>query len=233
MTTPYTGSNWIDALPAEVRAITRQRMPIRQVAKGEVIYREGQMHGALWQIMCGSVRVTNQTLEGKEVVFAIFAVGDCLGEICLIDALPAANTATAMEPVEVGELSKSDFDELFDQHPAFARQVAQLLCGRVRHMLAFYSDVTLRPLEQRMASRICYISAGGVGGNASPNLLFTQQDLAAMVGATRQAVSKVLNRWRGDGIIALEYGRITVLLPAELQGIAGEEFPWVGPPGKA
>ena len=89
-------------------------------------------------------------------------------------------------------------------------------------MLAFYSDVTLRPLEQRIANRICYIRHAGVGGSTAANLQFTQQDLAAMVGASRQAVSKVLNRWRGEGIISLEYGKITVLLPERLAGIAGD-----------
>lgn len=222
MAVPYTGSNWIDQLPMEVRQSTRERMSSRRVLKGGVIYHEGQHHSALWQIRSGTVRVTNQTPEGKEVVFALFSCGDCLGEISLVDGLPAANTATAMDAVELWELAQDDFDQLFQQYPAFARQVAQLLSGRVRHMLAFYSDVTLRPLEQRIANRICYIRHGGAGGITAANLQFTQQDLAAMVGATRQAVSKVLNRWRGEGIISLEYGRITVLLPARLEGIASD-----------
>ncbi len=214
-----SGSNWINELPDDIRDIAMSRMSMSQFGKGEVIYREGQVYTTLWQVVSGTVRVTNQTEEGKEVVFAIFGPGDCFGEISLVDGLPAANTATAMEQLKLAQLSKADFDDLFLEYSEFARQLAQLLCGRVRHLLNFYSDVTLRPLEQRIASRICYISGGGVGGSAMPTLEFTQQDLAAMVGATRQAVSKVLNQWRGDGIIALEYGRISVLSEERLQRI--------------
>ena len=220
MATPASGSNWIDQLPQPLGESVRARMTRRLVGKGEIIYREGELHGALWQVISGTVRVTNQAADGKEVIFAIFAAGDCFGEISLIDGLPAANTATAINEVELEELSGTDFDELFQQHPAFARQMAQLLCGRVRHMLTFYSDVTLRPLEQRIANRLCYLSSGGAGGSVSTDLQFTQQDLAAMVGATRQAVSKVLNQWRGEGIISLEYGRITVCSYASLEAIA-------------
>jgi CRP-like cAMP-binding protein len=128
------------------------------------IYAEGQGHTALWQVMSSTVRVTNQNPDGKEVVFAIFSSGDCFGEISLLDGLAAANTATAMDQVELAELAKPDFDELYHQYPAFAHQLMRLMCGRVRHMLNFYADVTLRPLEQRMASRILYIS----GAQQSP-----------------------------------------------------------------
>jgi CRP-like cAMP-binding protein len=192
----------------------------RLIRKGEIIYAEGQVHTALWQVMSGTVRVTNQNPDGKEVVFAIFSSGDCFGEISLLDGLAAANTATAMDQVELAELAKPDFDELYDQYPAFAHQLMRLMCGRVRHMLNFYADVTLRPLEQRMASRILYISGAQHSPSGSLELQCTQQDLAAMVGATRQAVSKVLNRWREQKIISLEYSRITVLLPDRLGDIA-------------
>ncbi|MFB3078131.1 MAG: Crp/Fnr family transcriptional regulator, partial [Lysobacterales bacterium] len=113
MTAPYTGSNWIDQLPADIRQLTRERMRERLLARGEVIYTEGLLHAALWQVVSGSVRVTNQTLDGKEVVFALFSNGDCFGEISLLDGLPAANTATAVERTELLELPRPDFDALY------------------------------------------------------------------------------------------------------------------------
>lgn len=86
-------------------------------------------------------------------------------------------------------------------------------------MLAFYTDVTLLSLEQRMASRILYINSDHPSPGVAGELQFTQQDLANMVGATRQAVSKVLNKWREEQMISLEYGRIKVLLPKALEDI--------------
>lgn len=218
MALPYTGSDWIAQLPQDVRAETLHCMRPRVFEKGDIIYAEGRRHNALWQVRQGSVRVTNQTPDGKEVLFALFSVGDCFGEISLLDGHPAANTATAAERVELAELSRGDFDELYQRHPAFAQQLLKLMCGRVRHMLNFYAEVTLRPLEQRIASRILYLRADD-GQEGVQALQFTQQDLANMVGATRQAVSKVLNQWREQGIISLEYGGITVHDPTGLQAI--------------
>lgn len=219
MTVQYTGSDWINQLPELERNATFARMRTITRKKGELIYSQGVTHDALWQLRSGTVRVSNQTPDGKEVIFAIFYSGDCFGEICLLDGLPAANTAVAIEPVELAELKKSDFDELYREYPAFADQLTRLMCSRVRHMLAFYTDVTLLSLEQRMASRILYINSDHPSPGVAGELQFTQQDLANMVGATRQAVSKVLNKWHEEQMISLEYGRIKVLLPKALEDI--------------
>ena len=224
MDSTVSSSNWIDQLPMELARLTRQRMSLRTVLKGEIIYTEGQVSDALWQVRQGMVRVTNQTLDGKEVVFAIFAAQDCFGELSLIDGQAAANTATAIERCELLELSKVDFDDLYQQHPAFPRQINRLLCGRVRHMLSFYADVTLRPLEQRMANRICYLSDGHFGAIQAAELAFTQQDFASMLGASRQAVSKVLNQWRQQGVIDLHYGKIRIVSFEQLQQISREQL---------
>lgn len=224
MTIPYTGSDWISQLPQLERDATLAQMRIRTIQKGEVIYSQGVTHDALWQLRSGTVRVTNQTPGGKEVVFAIFYSGDCFGEICLLDGQPAANTAMAIETVELAELKKSDFDELYRNYPVIADQLTRLMCSRVRHMLAFYTDVTLLSLEQRMANRIIYIGSDHPSPGDVGELQLTQQDLANMVGATRQAVSKVLNKWREGGLISLEYGSIKVLSLSALQEIVrGDE----------
>ncbi len=216
MVAPYSGSDWIDQLPDELRRHTRSLMRTRSVAKGEPIYIEGSRPMALWQLRSGAVRVTNQTPDGREVIFAIFGPGDCFGEISLIDGGLAANTAIAIERGELAELSKANFDQLYQNSPDFSHCLNRLLCARVRHMLHFYADVTLRSLEQRMANRIVYLV------NATPSesrVALTQQDLANMLGASRQAVSKVLNQWRDHGLIDLKYGGISVLQVASLQRI--------------
>lgn len=220
MTTPYKGNNWIDQLPPEAQQATLARMKRRRFNKGDVIYSEGRVHNSLWQVQRGSVRVTNETAEGKEVVFVIFSQGDCFGELTLLDGLPASNTATAQDQVELMELAKADFDALYLEYPVIANQLTRLLCARVRHLMHFYADAALRPLEQRMASRVLYLSSERIEANVNEELQFTQQELANMLGATRQAVSKVLNSWREQNLIALQYGKITVLSTSGLETVA-------------
>ncbi len=217
MVVPYSGSNWIGQLPEDLQLRTRELMRSRPVTKGELIYAEGSVLGALWQVRSGSVRVTNQAPDGREVIFAIFGPGDCFGEISLIDGGPASNTAMAIERGELAQLSKANFQRLYQDHAAFSRQLNRLLCARVRHMLHFYTDVTLRSLEPRMANRLVYLVNANPMGPPDYRVEITQQDLANMLGASRQAVSKILNQWRDDGLIALEYGGITVLQLSSLE----------------
>ncbi len=154
----FLGNNWITQLPADVQTAMMTTMRTKQYAKGEVIYRESEVPSAFWQVISGSVRVTNTHADGKEVVFAIFEHGDCMGELSIIDGKPASNTATAAEAVKLQEISRKDFNLLYKTHVEIAHQLNLLLSQRMRHMLSFYEDIALRPLETRLAHRICYLT---------------------------------------------------------------------------
>lgn len=210
----YLGNNWINQLPAAIQQATIELMTSRQCVKGEVIYTEGLINNALWQVVSGSVKVTNTSIDGKEVVFAIFEAGDCFGEISMIDGKTSLNTATTAENTELLELKRSDFDYLYHQYPEVPRQLSAMLAERTRHLVNFYQGMALRQLESRLAHRLCYLTGNLLGNNTiSPPTLeinATQQDISAMLGATRQAVSKILNQWRDEDVITIEYGRITI-----------------------
>lgn len=216
-------SNWIERLPDDVRAATEARMRDRHIDKGNTIYSFGEVGSALWQVRSGTVRISTYSADSKEVVFALFTDGDCFGEVSLLDNKPAANTAMAMSNCHLAELRRKDFDELYSQFPAFARELTVFLCERLRHMFSFYEEIATRPLEQRIAHRLCYINdllkADNEHELAEP-IAMTQQDLSNMLGASRQMVSKVLNQWQDDGIIAIEYGKLFIHDRARLRAIA-------------
>jgi CRP-like cAMP-binding protein len=91
-------------------------------------------------------------------------------------------------------------------------------------MVSFYEGIALRPLESRLAHRLCYLTGNLLNKNsispASLELSITQQDISAMLGATRQAVSKILNQWRDEDVITIEYGKITLLNTHYLANLA-------------
>jgi CRP-like cAMP-binding protein len=216
-------SNWIERLPDDVREATEASMRLREVDKGSTIYSYGEIGSALWQVRSGTVRISTYSADSKEVVFALFTDGDCFGEISLLDNKPAANTATAMTNCQLAELKRKDFDELYRQYPAFAKVLTEFLCERLRHMFSFYEEIATRPLEQRIAHRLCYINnllqADSDHELAEP-IAMTQQDLSNMLGASRQMVSKVLNHWRDEGIIGIEYGKLIIHDRSRLRDIA-------------
>jgi len=211
----FLGNNWITQLPESVQAAIVAKMRPKQCARGEVVYHEGELPDAFWQVISGSIRLTNISTDGKEVVFAIFTHGDCLGEISIIDGKPASNTATAVEPVELQEISRKDFNSLNQTYPQISHQLNLLLTQRMRHMIRFYEDIALRPQETRLAHRLCYLTGNLPRKNsaipATIEIKLTQQDIAAMLGASRQSISKILNQWQDNDIIQIEYGRIIIL----------------------
>ncbi len=220
----YIGNNWITQLPTQVQAATMALMHPRQYKKGDTIYQEGRIPNALWQVVSGSVRVVNTSSEGKEVVFAVFEAGDCFGEISMIDGKASSNTAVAIEALELMELPRDSFNHLYQTYPAFVQQLNGFLCERMRHLFSFYEGIALRPLESRLAHRLCYLT-GNIPNKTtfSPavnEINLTQQDISNMLGATRQAVSKILNQWRDANIISIDYGKITIHNPAQLALIA-------------
>jgi CRP-like cAMP-binding protein len=220
----YLGNNWINQLPDGIQQSTLALMKPRHYTKGEAIYTEGLVPNALWQVVSGTVKVTNTNIDGKEVIFAIFEAGDCFGEISMIDGKPSSNSSSALETVELLELKRQDFDTLYQQHPAVVRQLNAMLAERMRHMVSFYEGIALRPLESRLAHRLCYLTGNLLDKNtispASLEISITQQDIGAMLGATRQAVSKILNQWRDEDVISIEYGKITILNTSYLATLA-------------
>jgi CRP-like cAMP-binding protein len=220
----YLGNNWINQLPEAIQQSTLALMQPRRYRKGETIYTEGLIPNALWQVVSGTVKVTNTNIDGKEVVFAIFEAGDCFGEISMIDGKPSSNSSSALENVELLELKRQDFNALYKQYPAVVRQLNAMLAERMRHMVSFYEGIALRPLESRLAHRLCYLTGNLLNKNsispASLELSITQQDISAMLGATRQAVSKILNQWRDEDVITIEYGKITLLNTHYLANLA-------------
>ncbi|MFT6310873.1 MAG: CRP-like cAMP-binding protein [Porticoccus sp.] len=220
----YLGNNWINQLPDGIQQSTLALMKSCQYDKGEVIYAEGLIPSALWQVASGTVRMTNTSVDGKEVVFAIFEAGDCFGEISMIDGKASANTAIAQEACELLELKRQDFNYLYNEYPEVPRQLNAMLAERTRHLVSFYQGIALRPLESRLAHRLCYLTGNLLDKNtispASLEISITQQDIGAMLGATRQAVSKILNQWRDEDVISIEYGKITILNTSYLATLA-------------
>jgi len=100
-----------------------------------------------------------------------------------------------------------------------------MLCQRLRLLFGFFEGSALLPLPNRLAQRVVALSIEledqhHIGTN--PEIHLSQNDLANMMGSSRQAISKVLKSWEDQGLIKLDYGKTTILNLNEIKKIANE-----------
>jgi CRP-like cAMP-binding protein len=206
-------NSWISLLPQPVHDELTARMTPREYRDGQPVYSVGEMARELFLIRRGQVRLTNHTDDGTELLLGILQSGDCFGEHGLIDGLPRFSNAYSSGTTELMLLAKADFDELYQAHAEIARALNLILCYRFRLVFAVTGDASGLQLPQRLARllvRLGYMlgQPSANGTTLVPDLC--HEDLARMLGATRQSVSRALKGFEDSGSIQLSYRRILI-----------------------
>lgn len=210
--------NFIDELPAAVRAALRQRAVVRELALGEPVYRQGDEATEMYQLLTGSVKTCNYSLDGKEVITGQFKPGDCFGEMGLIDNLPRLSDTLATSSSQVLVIARAVFEDFYQRYPEFSQQLNVMLCRRVRMLYTQVEDSQLLNLHQRLArtlQRLAY-SHGDRDDSGQLCIDMSHEELGRLLGASRQSVSKELKNLEREGCIAIRYGKIHVVDLASL-----------------
>ncbi len=190
-----------DALAALAGRLRRRRLP----AGTPVVYK-GDPSGALHIIASGRVKVHQATLRGDEVILSILGPGDCFGEMSLLDGEPRSADISTLEAAELLLLDGDALRETLAAHPAVAWTLLQILSKRVRDGNAEREMLMTRDVPGRVAG--CLLRLAETSGRPQPDgsvrldLRLTQSDLAALIGATRERVSRALSAFRASGLIA-------------------------------
>lgn len=186
---------------------TTKRLPTRGV-----LCRKGEPGSTLYAVTKGRLKVVATGRDGREFVFNVMSPGDVIGEISLMDANPRSATAIALEPCEVLTLHRRDLLPFFERHPLVAIQVGAVLAAHVRRLSERAEDASFLPLPSRMAKTLVALARSYDGGDGGPPVIrLSQQDLADMIGATRESVNKWLRTWEQEGMVELMRGRLRVL----------------------
>lgn len=206
-------SSWISLLPQAIQSELTSRMTPRAYRDGQTVYSVGETARELYLIRQGQVRLSNHTEDGSELLLGIIQSGDCFGEHGLIEELPRFSNAYTSGATELLILAKPDFDELYGKHAEIARALNLILCYRFRLLFATTGDASSLQLPQRIARllvRLAYM-LGQPSVNGSTLLPdICHEDLARMLGATRQSVSRALKGLEDAGSIRLSYRRIYI-----------------------
>lgn len=192
----------------------------RTFKRGEVIFHKGDSGSTLFMIVLGQVKILLPSDSGEEALLAVLDAGDFFGELSLIDEQPRSATVVATEQTETLVLHRDDFLNFLSTNPGLAIDMLRVLAQRLRETDEFIEDAIFLDVPGRLAKKL--LELAGTYGRETPDgtvigLRLTQQELATMVGATRESVNKHLRAYRSRGYIEIDRQRIVILRPKELQ----------------
>jgi CRP/FNR family cyclic AMP-dependent transcriptional regulator len=213
--TPLFASLGADQIAEVARVARRYRY-----GRDEVIFYQDDPGDTFYVILSGQVKVSVTSLEGQEAILVMLDAGESFGEFSLLDEQPRSATIETTRPTEVLALRKDDFYRLLRQSPDIAIGLLKVLTKRLRDTDQLVQDAAFLDVGQRLAKKLLgLMEAHGrqTERGIEIDLQLTQQDLASMIGATRESVNKQLGVCRDSGILAVDRQRITILRPQTLK----------------
>src|SRR5699024_5935067 len=192
----------------------RERMQESTYRRGEEIFREGTPGDRLYVIGAGKVKLGHTAPDGREHLLAILGPGEILGEVSLYDPGPRTATATALSQTVVVELQHTYLLRVLDARPEISQHLLRSLAIRLRRTNDKVSDLIFSDVPGRVARSLLELGAR-FGQQTERGLRvthdLTQEELAQLVGATRETVNKALAEFSSRGWLQLD-GRSVILL---------------------
>lgn len=189
------------------------RAHVRSFAARQDIVRAGDLPLSLYLILEGSVSVLSEE-RGREMVLAYLNAGDFFGEMCLFpEQARRSAIVRTRTPVKVAELDLGAFRVFADQHPDIMRIIAGQLAARLRDTSRRLHDLTFLDVAGRLARELLHLcTLPGAQPHARGTLVrISRQELARLVGCSREMAGRVLKRLEEDGML-LTLGRSILVL---------------------
>lgn len=182
--------------------------------KGEVLFGEGEPGDRMYVILDGKVKLGQTSGDGRESLLAILGPGEMFGELSLFDPGLRASTATALTDAVVMGLSHRQLQPWLDGRPAVAAALLQALARRLRRTNEAMADLVFSDVPGRVAKAL--MDLGEKFGDVTPRGLMvthdmTQEELAQLVGASRETVNKALADFTQRGWIAPQSRQVLIL----------------------
>jgi CRP-like cAMP-binding protein len=213
--------------PSECQRLERAATA-RSFQRRETVYFLGEAGSSVLLLAEGRVKIKSLLPDGKEMIFAFIEEGEVFGELALLDAEPRQEYAEAIEPSRVIALPRDEVLWLMSQRPDVALSVTKLLGLRRRRIENRLRNVLFRPVRERVAALLLELLetyGQGPGGRREIGLRLSHQDLANLIGATRETVTNELGRLQAERLIEVKRRRIAILDRRRLAEQAGEVQP--------
>jgi len=205
---------WFSKLSPTLRSAILSRSAVRRLADGDALATRGSPAESWCGVAAGAVRVSSVALSGKQITLTYAEPGVWFGDIALFDGFPRTHDADAHGPTTLLVVRKPDFKELLAQHVELYDALLRLNCRRLRLMFDQFEDLNTRPLQARLARQLLLLAKSyGIqeGNEIRIGLALAQEDLAQLLGASRQRVNQELKGFERDGALRVEPTRLVVL----------------------
>ena len=202
------------ALDEATAASVRASMVLVKVSKGNTLFKEGDPADRLYVVADGKLKLGTSSADGRENLLSILGPGDMFGELSAFDAGPRTSTATAVTDAKLFALSHDQVLSLITSHPRVGIQLLGRLAQRLRDTNEGLADLVFSDVPGRVAKEI--IDLGERFGITKDDGLhvnhdLTQEELAQLVGASRETVNKALADFAGRGWVRLEPRAVVVI----------------------
>jgi CRP/FNR family cyclic AMP-dependent transcriptional regulator len=198
-----------DAGLAALAELTRRR----RFRRNEVIFHQDDVGDSLHIVVSGAVKIVLPSPDGEEAIIATLKPGDFFGELALLDGSPRSTTATAMENTETQALPRDQFLRLLADDERLVSALLRALAGELRRLTGHVEELHFLDLAGRLSMRLARLARGGdpsARGRVELNWPFTQSDLAAMIGGTRQSVNKLLSGLVDEGLLVIDRDTLVI-----------------------
>ena len=159
-----------------------------EMRRGDVLFREGDDPDELFVVLSGRIAIANKSIDGRESMVALMEEGDLFGEMGLFDGRGRSAEARALETSVVTAVPYGPVRNLYQDDPALLWRVVAMLAGRLRTMDTALADSVFLDVTGRTAKRLLDLA----GEEDEFSLPITQEELAGMVGASRERVNKAI-----------------------------------------
>ena len=205
------------ALDDEAARSLRASMLQVDIARGDTLFNEGEPGDRVYVITDGKIKLGRSSQDGRENLLAILGPGEMFGELSLFDPGPRTATATAVSDAVLIGLGHDDLQQWLAGRPEVAQMLLRALAQRLRRTNEALADLVFSDVPGRVAKALLDLSTR-FGRPTEGGVLvaheLTQEELAQLVGASRETVNKALADFATRGWIRLE-ARAVVLLDVE------------------
>jgi len=206
--------------PSDIEQLGKIVTPKKYEADVAVFF-QGEPSDSLYMLLKGSVKVTCASEEGAEKIVDILGPGEIFGELAMLDGHPRSATVTTCEPTEMASISRKDFRNFASSRPEILWKLMESLCERIRKTSGSMLEMSSKEVPYRLLSALHQLTEKhgqlAADGSCLVDMKVGAQDLAAMVGANREVVSRLLHKFEADGLIELgKNKKLIVPQPAAL-----------------
>lgn len=190
------------------------------------VFAKRQDSDAMYIVLSGRIKIFTNSASKKRKTFAYLKEGDFFGEMSLLEGTTRTAAAQAVEPSRLLVIRKKDFQRLLASDPKLALYLLKTVCERLHRANEEIEGLLFRNILGRVAKAMLELGrrSGETthGGAIVLKDRFTQQELADVVGTTREPLTRALSSLRRAGLVALDDGRYSIPAPDKLAGLCVE-----------